>query len=202
MTSHAQRSRRIVITGFMGAGKTTVARALAARLNCAWLDTDAAIVERTGRRIAAIIEEDGEARFRQIEREVLRDILENSHALIISLGGGTWTLAENRTLVTAHDCLTVWLDAPFALCWQRITDDEAANQTTRPLARDQAQALALYTVRRDLYSLAAWRVETGAGQSAEDTTTEIMSIIERDNVSRKKNQQRTRKGREEENANG
>ena len=55
-------ARRIVITGFMCAGKTTVARALAARLGCAMLDTDERIAERAGRSIAAIIDEDGEAR--------------------------------------------------------------------------------------------------------------------------------------------
>jgi shikimate kinase len=130
MISHAQRRRRIVITGFMGAGKTTVARALAARLNCAWLDTDASIVERTGRRIAAIIEEDGEARFRQIEREVLRDILENSNARIISLGGGTWTLAENRALVAAHDCLR-----PLLAAHRGLAGDAPAGTRTRRGAR-------------------------------------------------------------------
>lgn len=181
MNSHARRERRIVITGFMCAGKTTVARALAARLNCAALDTDDAIVAREHRSIEAIIDEDGEARFRQIETEVLRAGLEKRDARIIALGGGTWTLAENRALIAAHDCLTIWLDAPFALCWQRIAAAQGTNQTTRPLAREQAQALALYTARRELYSLAAWRVQIGEGRSAEGTATEIMSIIEREN---------------------
>jgi shikimate kinase len=188
MTSHAHRhERRIVITGFMCAGKTTVARALAARLNCATLDTDAFIVERERRRIEAIIDEDGEARFRQIEHEALRDCLENRDARIIALGGGAWTLAENRALIAAHDCLTIWLDAPFALCWQRITNAGAKeDQATRPLAREQDPALALYTARRELYSLAAWRVQISEGHSAEDTATEIMSIIERENFAEKK----------------
>jgi shikimate kinase len=111
---------------------------------------------------------------------VLRACLESNDARIIALGGGTWTLAENRALLAAHDCLTVWLDAPFALCWQRISN---ARETpnARPLARDRDHALALYTARRDLYSLARWRVETNEGRSAEDTAAEIVSIIERDN---------------------
>lgn len=186
MTSHTHRPRRIVITGFMCAGKTTVARALAARLDCASLDTDAIIVERERRSIEAIIDEDGEARFRQIEREVLRACLEKDEARVIALGGGMWTLEENRALVNAHDdCLTVWLDAPFALCWQRIADAAANARTARPLARDHDHALALYTARRDAYSLAAYRVQTGAERSAEDTATEIASIIERENFAPK-----------------
>lgn len=188
MTSHARRPRRIVITGFMCAGKTTVARALAARLNCAWLDTDEVVVERTGRTIESIIEEDGEARFRQIERDALRDSLEKRDAHIIALGGGTWTLPENRALIHAHDCLTIWLDAPFALCWQRIADAQAANHAARPLARKREHALALYASRRDAYGLAAWRVQAGEARSAEDTAAEIVSIIEieRENLARKK----------------
>ena len=121
-------SRRIVLTGFMGAGKTTVARALAARLGCAMLDTDDCIVERAGRSIEAIIDAEGEARFRRIETEALREILERGSARVIALGGGTWTIEANRALIAAHDdCLSVWLDAPFATCWQRI---ENAPDTT------------------------------------------------------------------------
>ena len=182
MISHARRRRRrIVLTGFMCTGKTTVARALAARLSCASVDTDDAIVGRTGRSIEAIIEEDGEARFRQIEREVLRDCLEHGEARIIALGGGAWTLAENRAAIAAHDCLTVWLDAPFELCWRRIANATAQDEAARPLARDHDRALALYTTRRDAYSLAALHIQVNEARSAEDTATEIASIIEREN---------------------
>jgi len=168
-------SRRIVFTGFMGAGKTTIARALAARLGCAMLDMDDQIVERAGQSIEAIIDAEGEARFRQIETETLHDILEHSHTRIIALGGGTWTIDGNRALIAAHDCLTVWLDAPFALCWQRIAHAPHA----RPLARDRNHAHALYDARRAAYELAAWHVCASEERNAEDTVVEIVSIIER-----------------------
>ncbi|HEV7904496.1 MAG TPA: shikimate kinase [Pyrinomonadaceae bacterium] len=186
---HTRRQRRIVITGFMCAGKTTVARALAARLNCAALDTDAAIVERTGRQIAAIIGEDGEARFRQIETDVLRDSLERADARIIALGGGAWTLAGNRALIATHDCLTVWLDAPFDLCWQRIANAAAQDEAARPLARTHAQSLALYTARRQAYSLAALHLPVNEARSPEDTAAEIASIIEREDFAQEQQQQ-------------
>ena len=95
--------RRIVLAGFMCAGKTTVGRALAARLDGALLDTDAALVEREGRSIEAILDEDGEPRFRQLERDALRAVLERDASRVIALGGGTWTVAENRALIAAHD---------------------------------------------------------------------------------------------------
>ncbi|MCA1556789.1 MAG: AAA family ATPase, partial [Acidobacteria bacterium] len=161
--------RRIVLAGFMGAGKSTVARALAARLGCAMLDMDDHIVERAGRSIEAIIDADGEAHFRQIETEALRDILEHGDTRVIALGGGTWTIEANRTLIAAHDCLTVWLDAPFALCWQRIAN---APDTARPLARDRNHAHALYDARRAAYELAAWHVRAGEERSAKDLAVE------------------------------
>jgi shikimate kinase len=162
----------------MCAGKTTVARALAARLGGRMLDTDAALVEREGRSIEAILDEDGEPRFRQIERDALRDVLERDRSRVVALGGGTWTIAENRALIAAHDCLTVWLDAPFELCWQRIADPAG---TARPLARDRKRARELYDARRAAYELAAVRVEITEARSAEDTAAEIASIIEQRN---------------------
>jgi len=173
---------RIVLTGFMCAGKTTVARALAARLGCAMLDTDEAIVEREGRPVASIIDADGEARFRQLETDALRDALQAGDACVIALGGGAWTIEENRALVaSARDCVAVWLDAPFELCWRRIT--KAAEEQTRPLAREREQARALYTARRAAYELAALRIETNDERSAEDTAAEIVSIIGRQKFS-------------------
>jgi shikimate kinase len=173
MSADARR-RRIIITGFMGAGKTTIARALAARLNCAMVDLDAAIVEQTRRSIEAIIDEDGEARFRHIEGEVLRECLAHGDARLIALGGGTWTLAENRAAIAAADCVTVWLDTPFELCWQRISNASHA----RPLARRREHALTLYTERRAAYELAALHIKVHEAQSAEDTAAEIMSRLE------------------------
>jgi shikimate kinase len=159
----------------MCAGKTTIARALAARLDCAMLDTDAALVARARRSIEAIIDEDGEPRFREIERATLRDILEHDRARVVALGGGTWASAENRALISAHRCLTVWLDAPFELCWRRIANSADA----RPLARDRERARQLYDARRAAYELAALRINVTETRSAEDTAAEIASIIER-----------------------
>ena len=161
--------QRLIITGFMCAGKTTVARALAARLNCAWLDLDDLIVARAGRSVPAIIDEDGEARFRELETEALRSALSESDARIIALGGGAWAFEQNRTLIAERDGFTVWLDAPFELCWQRIRSEGDA----RPLARDREKAARLYGARRALYELADLRVQVTEERSTEDVAAEI-----------------------------
>ncbi|HWS99352.1 MAG TPA: shikimate kinase [Pyrinomonadaceae bacterium] len=160
--------RPVVITGFMGAGKTTVAAALAERLGCTLIDLDRFVAEREGRTAQMIIDEDGEPRFREIESEALRDALETD-AGIISLGGGTWTVERNRELVAEHGGLTVWLDAPFELCWRRI---ESATHA-RPLARDPAKARALYDARRVLYAQAMLRLEVSEDKNIAAIAAEI-----------------------------
>ena len=94
----------IAITGFMAAGKTTVARALARRLGRAWADLDEAVTKREGRTPARLIEEDGEAAFRDAETRTLSDLLERGEASVIALGGGTFALARNRVLLAAANC--------------------------------------------------------------------------------------------------
>ncbi|HEV7843227.1 MAG TPA: shikimate kinase [Pyrinomonadaceae bacterium] len=166
-------ARRIVITGFMGAGKTTVAKALAAHFNCRMIDLDYIITERERRSVPALISEEGEDRFREAEHSALRVVLGMNRARVIALGGGAWMLAENRALITGHDCFTVWLDAPFKLCWQRIVESEAV----RPLARDMETARELYDERRSVYALAELRIEAGAERSAEALAAEIIRAL-------------------------
>jgi shikimate kinase len=89
--------------------------------------------------------------------------------------------AANRALINdTGGCLVVWLDAPFALCWQRITN--AAD--TRPLARSYDQAQALYRARHALYELAELRLPMPEERSADEAATEILSIIERRDFAR------------------
>jgi shikimate kinase len=157
----------IILVGFMGAGKTTVANALAQKLESEMADLDHFIEAREGRKIASIIDADGEARFREIETQALRDALEKNETHIIALGGGAWTIEENRKLIAEHDCLTVWLDAPFELCWSRITNEG----NTRPLARDKNKARNLYNTRREVYKLATLKLD--ASQNLESLIAAI-----------------------------
>ena len=146
---------KIVITGFMGSGKTRLARELARRLNFEMVDLDDRVTEREGRSPAQLIVEEGEGAFRLIESDVLRELLETDGTCVIALGGGAWIADANRQLIDEHDCLTVWLDVPFGLCWARI---ETSGED-RPLGRTREQAKALFFRRRPIYQLAKIRVE-------------------------------------------
>src|SRR6476661_1846686 len=106
-------NRRIVIVGFMGCGKTTVARALAARLDCGLVDLDAVVATQQRMSVPDLISERGEPGFREAETDALQLVLDRQTPRIIALGGGAWTIERNRDLINRHGCLSVWLDAPF-----------------------------------------------------------------------------------------
>ncbi len=91
--------RLIVIAGFMGSGKTTVARALTDLLGWEAQDLDESISREEQRSPKEIIEQDGEDRFREIETQALSELLKRNSAGVVALGGGTWTVPANRKLL-------------------------------------------------------------------------------------------------------
>jgi shikimate kinase len=150
--SPVNKQQRIVLTGFMGVGKSTVARFLSSLLKCERVDLDIVIEEIEKRTVAQIIETEGEERFRQIETENLRMVLSESNARIIALGGGAWTIAENRRLIKQSDLTTVWLESSFEHCWRNIV----FSKRIRPLAKNKTQAQKLFYDRQKYYCLADW----------------------------------------------
>jgi shikimate kinase len=169
------KNHRIVIVGFMGCGKTTVAKALAARLECGMVDMDAAIAAQQKMSVPELIRERGEEAFRDAETSAIQVVLDRLQPRIIALGGGAWTLERNRDLINKHDCLTVFLDAPYDLCWQRITN----HPVLRPLALDEFSAEKLFRERHALYALANIRVAVTDGTSADDLAAQIAEAIKR-----------------------
>jgi shikimate kinase len=169
----ARGARRVLLTGFMGAGKTTVAVALARMLCARSVDLDDLVAAREGRTAQRLIDEDGESAFRDAETRALEEALGGDAARVIATGGGAFTFERNRALVSARDCLTVWLDAPFELCWQRTR----AEDNPRPFARDEAKARELYERRRDAYALAELHLRVEPDASPEQLAGEIARAL-------------------------
>lgn len=165
--------KKIIITGFMGSGKSSVAKALAELLNYRVIDLDEVIESAAGRSPAAIIQEDGEARFRELERQALTSSMEDNGKQVLALGGGTWILKANRDQIQQHGAVSVWLDAPFDLCWKRIAG--AVDQ--RPLAPDENTAFKLFSKRTSCYELADLRVAVTELKSAEEIAAEIARTL-------------------------
>jgi shikimate kinase len=163
----------IAITGFMAAGKTTVGRALANKLDCAFVDLDELITAQQKIAINELIKTRGEDFFRRLESKALAEVLQRRGPLVIALGGGAWSKAENRALLKDHGVRAVWLDAPFELCWQRISLGEDA----RPLAPSRAVAEELYLARRRVYELAEFSLAVTESKSAEECAKEIAAVL-------------------------
>lgn len=146
---------KLYLVGFMGAGKTSVARALGRRMDWRVEDVDAWIEQRERRSVSAIFAQQGEAYFRQLERQALGDLLPLRH-VVVATGGGTFVEPDNRALMLA-DGTVVWLDLPLADVIDRVPADGR-----RPLAGDRAEMEQLYTRRQLAYAHAPLRVDAGA----------------------------------------
>lgn len=147
---------KAVLVGLPGSGKSTIGRRLAKALDVAMLDTDAAIEEQTGRRIADIFATDGEAEFRRIEEEVIRAALA-SHDGVLSLGGGAVTTPGVRAALAGHTVVYLEINAAEGV-------RRTGGNTVRPLLAgpDRAEKFrALMTQRVPLYrKVATIRVNT------------------------------------------
>lgn len=128
----ASVARRIALTGLPGSGKTTVAPLLAARLGWPWADLDAEIAARSGRSVAAIFAQDGEAAFRRLESATLADLLARE-PLVLATGGGAVLDPASRELLRATSA-TVLLDVAPATAALRL---ESAG-TARPVLQGDA----------------------------------------------------------------
>jgi len=143
---------KLYLVGFMGAGKSTVARALARRLGWRAEDVDERIEARERRSVSAIFAQDGEPYFRRVERQVLTDLLANRE-VVVATGGGTFADPENQAVMLS-DGRVAWIDVPFSHIVERVPADGR-----RPLAADRAQLEQLYVRRQPSYALAHIRID-------------------------------------------
>lgn len=168
----ANKETRIILTGFMGVGKSTVARHAAQFLKVENHDLDDLIEKNERRRIADIIKQDGEAEFRKIETHNLRQILDLG-SRIIALGGGAWTIEENRTIIEKHDYTSVWLESTFEHCWRNIR----FSRRERSLAASKSKALELFNERQRSYCLADWHFVIRPGFNSYQVAKQISNEI-------------------------
>ena len=163
----------------MGAGKSSVGRALGQRLNWIFEDLDDRIQAGEGRTVAEIFRDSGESEFRRAEHAALRHVLEELHgggARIVALGGGAFVQRENAALLKASSVPTVFLDAPVGELWQRCCTQASESGAERPLLRSIEQFRKLYEDRRNGYSKASHRIQTG-GRSVEVIAAEIVKAL-------------------------
>ena len=172
--------RCVVLIGFMGAGKTTVGRALAKSLRWNFLDLDDVIEQREHKDVAEIFALFGELAFRSMESEALEAVLQDRQGgsdLILALGGGAFVQKQNRDALISAGAITILLEAPVEELRRRCQAEHKA----RPLAQQDARFNELFAIRRADYALARFTVQT-LDKSVQQVTAEIEQLLQSANV--------------------
>jgi len=169
---------RVVLTGFMGAGKSTVGRLLSRALDWAFLDVDQEIETAAGVKARDLYAAMGEADFRELECDTLASCLMRPNA-VVAPGGAAIDLPRNRQAMTsASGALIVFLDAPFATLIERcLLEERNGGGTYRPLLHKTDVAQERYSVRRELYAAQAWLIVNVAESSPEAIMSQILQAM-------------------------
>lgn len=169
----------ITLIGYRGTGKTTVARQLALALGWEWVDADVEIELRAGKSIAAIFADDGEAKFREVETQVLADLAARARSLedrlVVAAGGGAVVREDNRrTLGNAGP--VVWLVADVATILARVAADEttAARRPNLTTSGGEPEVRQLLAARTPLYRACATLEVDTSGKSPAEIVREIV----------------------------
>jgi shikimate kinase len=159
---------RIFIVGMPGSGKSTLGKFLARELDYRHVDTDRLIEEREGFPPGAIILQQGEKRFRELEREVLLDVL-TMEDVVVSTGGGFPAFSGNMDLMVM-DSLVIYIRFDLNYLWRRLRFDK-----TRPLSSSFKRLSALYEERREVYEKA--QVTVSGSLKTRDTMKRVMKNL-------------------------
>lgn len=170
--------RRLVLTGFMGSGKTTVGRLLAARLGWRFADLDDSIEELLGRSVPQIFAEQGEAAFRAAELDALRELLAGSR-IVIALGGGAPETPGLRDLLAgAPETAVIYLQGGFDPLYQRCAlQAQDPHAVARPLLGERNEAHDRFCRRQAFYeAIATTTVSAETGASDEVAAAVLQAI--------------------------
>jgi shikimate kinase len=165
---------RVVLVGFMGAGKSTVGALLARELQWRFLDADHVLEDRAGKSIAEIFAQEGENFFRALEAEVIKDLIKE-HFMVLALGGGAVeNLATRQAVLQSPDTCIVFLQAPLEIMIARCEHQSGA--ALRPVLHDREHLRSRFESRLPHYQNAHLVIET-ALFTPEETSQQILKAV-------------------------
>jgi shikimate kinase len=168
----------VFLIGYRGTGKTTVARELAARWACAWVDADDVIEARAGKSIAQIFADGGETAFRDLEAAAVAALCCEGRG-IVALGGGAVLRGENRQAIAVAKGAVVWLTADVDTILSRVAADQttAARRPNLTTGGGRAEVELLLAQRAPLYRECATLIVDTEGKTAAEVAEEIAAHL-------------------------
>ena len=170
--------KKIILLGYMGCGKSTIASRLSKITNIHYFDLDKNIEERTNLSINEIFEQRGEIYFRKLEHEIFVELVNSPQSMIIGLGGGTPCYANNHELLKGENIFSIYLKASIETLFGRLVYNKSkrpllANKTDEELKEFIAQHL---FERSFYYNQAKYKVSINR-KTKDETTQDILSIL-------------------------
>jgi len=170
--------RKIILLGYMGCGKSTIAKSLSKIIGIPFVDLDQYIEKETNLTINAIFEQRGEIYFRKLEHQALVELLNASEPLIIGLGGGTPCYANNHELLIGENVVSIYLKASIQTLFNRLS----VNKGKRPLIADKSveelkEFIAMHLFERSFYYNQAQYAVSVDDKSIDQTVLDIVAIL-------------------------
>ncbi len=170
--------RKIILLGYMGCGKSTIAKRLSISTGISVVDLDKSIEDRTQLSVKEIFEQKGEIYFRKLEREILIELLNAPETLIIALGGGAPCYSNNHELLVGEKIISIYLKASVDTLVERLL----ANRSKRPLVANKSEDQLKEFIAKHLfersyyYNYAQYKVAID-GKTKDETAEEILYIL-------------------------
>lgn len=170
--------RKIILLGYMGCGKSTIANKLSISTKIPFVDLDKSIEKKANLSINAIFETQGEIYFRKLEREVFMELLQSPEELIIGLGGGTPCYANNHELLKGENVVSIYLKASIETLLNRLV----SNKSKRPLIADKNEEemrefIAKHLFDRSFYYNQAQHKLGVDNKSIDQTVMDILEVL-------------------------
>jgi shikimate kinase len=170
--------KKIILLGYMGCGKSTIAKLLANSTSISYLDLDEIIEKHENSSIKKIFSEKGEIYFRKLEHQIFANLIQNQDSFILSLGGGTPCYSNNHEFLKSKGVISIYLSASIATLYERLLNPN----TERPLIANKNPEEIMEFIAKNLfdrsyfYNQAQYKINVD-GKSPEEIISEIETIL-------------------------